>query len=265
MASYRSGTPRYLRIAWRLQERIDAGEFPPGARLPSEPELCAEFEVNRLTIRQAVAELERAAAVEIRRGVGTFVRRPPIRLSVAVDPRRQQLDLGSVQHARPVGSTDHPGERIVAVQPGDTGLWGREAAQHLGREAAELTRIETLIPVGATDAAVSSYWLPTGLLPNELLAGELPAAGTAATGEAGNLLVAFTRATGIRLEYDWRAFSAVAADLVDAELLGVPVGAPLLVREGVSGRADGEPVLYVRRRIKGDAMRFVLRYRDHNG
>ncbi|MEV4899034.1 GntR family transcriptional regulator, partial [Nonomuraea sp. NPDC055795] len=58
----RSSIPVYLRLARTLQERIDSGALPAGSRLPSEPELSAEFGVNRLTIRQAIAELDRAGS-----------------------------------------------------------------------------------------------------------------------------------------------------------------------------------------------------------
>lgn len=68
MSNRRRTAPIYLQLARRIQDRIDSGDLPSGSRLPSEPELCEEFDVNRLTIRQAIAELERAASVEIRRG-----------------------------------------------------------------------------------------------------------------------------------------------------------------------------------------------------
>jgi GntR family transcriptional regulator len=254
VAPYRSGTPLYLQIARELQARIDSGEFEVGGRLPSEQALCVEFGVNRLTIRQAVAELERAAALEIRRGVGTFVRPPAVRISISVDPRRQQLDPDNIHITHPPASRDHTTERVLAVHAADTSFWSREAAHHLGRPAEALTRMDTLIPMGTEDFTLNSYWIPSELLTADL----------AEPGDNDNLMVRFCRATGIRIEYDWRAFSAVAADLADAELLGVPVGTPLLVREGVSCRPDGEPLVYVRRRLKGDTARYILRYRERD-
>ncbi|WP_406253665.1 UTRA domain-containing protein [Streptomyces atratus] len=81
-------------------------------------------------------------------------------------------------------------------------------------------------------------------------------------GEPGEDVVRIlARSAGIVLEYDWRAFSAIGADIGDADLLGVPAGTPLLVREGVSCTPDGEPVLFVRRRINGERARFVLNFR----
>jgi GntR family transcriptional regulator len=51
------GEPRYGAIANQLQDRINSGEWLPGARMPTESALAAEFGVNRLTVRQALALL----------------------------------------------------------------------------------------------------------------------------------------------------------------------------------------------------------------
>ncbi|MFI8459231.1 GntR family transcriptional regulator [Kitasatospora sp. NPDC085464] len=264
-------TPLYRRLARRLQERIDAGTYPAGARLPSEPELSTEFGVNRLTVRQAVAELERAAVVEIRRGVGTFVRPPAVRVSITVDPRSQRFDLGSVHAALPAGShgpgpggdeggdrdggpdgAQDDGEFVVAAPPVTGAAEDAEAARQLGREPRELSRVDSVIRLGGRARAACSYWVPFGPLPAELVR----------PGRPGNLVLDLARAAGVELEYDWRAFGAVGADLADAELLGVPPGTALLVREGVSCTPDGTPALYVRRRIDGSSARFVLHFRD---
>ncbi|MFE4516226.1 GntR family transcriptional regulator [Kitasatospora sp. NPDC056783] len=249
--------PLYRRLARRLQERVDAGAYPAGARLPSESELSAEFGVNRLTVRQAVAELERAAVVEIRRGVGTFVRPPAVRVSIAVDPRSQRFDLGSVHTALPGGhgGTDGEpgdGEFVVAAPPVTGSAQDAEAAHQLGREPRELSRVDSVIRLDGRARAACSYWVPFGPLPAELLR----------PGRPGNLVLDLARTAGVELEYDWRAFGAVGADLADAELLGVPPGTALLVREGVSCTPDGSPALYVRRRIDGSSARFVLHFRD---
>ncbi|MFJ7201837.1 MULTISPECIES: GntR family transcriptional regulator [unclassified Streptomyces] len=261
MSNRRRTAPIYLQLARRIQDRIDSGALPAGSRLPSEPELCEEFDVNRLTIRQAIAELERAASVEIRRGVGTFVRSPIARVSIAVDPRSQRFDLGSLTTAVPHGATDAGDveggtERITAVVPAPRTPADTGAAGHLRCDPAELSRLESVIVIGTEPWGVNSYWLKSSLLPEEL----------SAPRRVDNVVRVLARSAGIVLEYDWRAFSAIGADIGDADLLGVPAGAPLLVREGVSCTPDGEPVLFVRRRINGERARFVLNFRpDEDG
>ncbi|MGA6170779.1 GntR family transcriptional regulator [Streptomyces sp. NPDC012600] len=256
MPKNQRSAPVYLQLARGLQRRIDAGELPAGTRLPSEPELSAEFGVNRLTVRQAMAELERAASIEVRRGVGTFVRPPVTRVSITVDPRSQRVDIGSTQSVPldggPGREPDFDGERIVAVRPGPSGRHDQEAAAHLRRPADELSRVDTVFLQGSSAWVVNSYWLLTARLPP----------GLGPSDGSGNVVRRLSEAMGITLEYDWRAFSAVGADVDDADALGVPTGSPLLVREGVSCDATGAPMLYVRRRIRGESARFVLRFRD---
>ena len=58
----------------------------------------------------------------------------------------------------------------------------------------------------------------------------------------------------------WRSFSAEAATTLDAEILNVRAGTPLLVREGLTADQDGNPVLRVTRRARMDRVSYVIRY-----
>lgn len=56
-----------------LLDRILAGEYKYGDRLPPEDELCKYYGVSRITVRRAVSELAAQFIVVRRRGVGTEV------------------------------------------------------------------------------------------------------------------------------------------------------------------------------------------------
>ncbi|MEU3271784.1 FadR/GntR family transcriptional regulator [Saccharomonospora sp. NPDC006951] len=58
----------------QLTEAIRAGEWPVGERIPTEPELVAELEVGRNTVREAVRALAHSGLLEVRQGDGTYVR-----------------------------------------------------------------------------------------------------------------------------------------------------------------------------------------------
>lgn len=57
----------------QIRSRILRGDFPPGARLPSEAELGEQYGVSRVTIRTAAKMLESQGLVDIRHGSGMFV------------------------------------------------------------------------------------------------------------------------------------------------------------------------------------------------
>ncbi|MFJ5599384.1 GntR family transcriptional regulator [Micromonospora parva] len=66
------GQPRYRVIADALRERIESGAIPPGALLPTESALIAEFRVSRGTIRHAIAALREQQLVVTDHGRGTY-------------------------------------------------------------------------------------------------------------------------------------------------------------------------------------------------
>lgn len=67
------GVSLWRQIAQSLEGEIAAGRHPPGARLPTEAELSARFQVNRHTVRRAMEELEGRGLVRIEQGRGSFV------------------------------------------------------------------------------------------------------------------------------------------------------------------------------------------------
>jgi GntR family transcriptional regulator len=68
--------PPSRRIADELRRAIDAGELPPGSRLPSERELARSHGTARNTARQAIQILLGEGLVEAQHGRGVFVRPP---------------------------------------------------------------------------------------------------------------------------------------------------------------------------------------------
>jgi GntR family transcriptional regulator len=70
-----SPLPFYFQLAELLEQEIASGRWAPGARIPSEPELCEQFGLSRTTIRQALARLEQRGLIQRLKGQGTFVQR----------------------------------------------------------------------------------------------------------------------------------------------------------------------------------------------
>jgi DNA-binding FadR family transcriptional regulator len=64
------------RVCAVLREKIALGEFPPGARLPTEQIIAQRFGVSRTVVREAISRLKSDGLVEVRQGSGTVVREP---------------------------------------------------------------------------------------------------------------------------------------------------------------------------------------------
>ena len=70
---FESDRPIYAQILEQIKERIIAGEYPPGSKLPSVRELATEAAVNPNTMQRAMAELEREGYVVTNRTTGRTV------------------------------------------------------------------------------------------------------------------------------------------------------------------------------------------------
>ena len=66
----------YMQMADHIADRIAKGDLRPGARLPGERDLAAEYGVANLTARRAVRELRERGLVVTLPAKGTFVAYP---------------------------------------------------------------------------------------------------------------------------------------------------------------------------------------------
>jgi GntR family histidine utilization transcriptional repressor len=62
----------YCRVKQFLKHGLEQGRWPPGALMPSEAELTAQFGVSRMTVGRALRELKSEGLIERVQGVGTF-------------------------------------------------------------------------------------------------------------------------------------------------------------------------------------------------
>lgn len=65
--------PAYIRIHDAIKKEIDRGVWEIGQRLPSERDLADDYEVSRMTLRQAITLLVEEGILERRVGSGTYV------------------------------------------------------------------------------------------------------------------------------------------------------------------------------------------------
>jgi len=69
----REPLPPYLRIAASLRQRIESGDLPPGAMLPSLNSVSQEWGVSKGTVVRAWSVLRDAGLIRTVQGWGTFV------------------------------------------------------------------------------------------------------------------------------------------------------------------------------------------------
>ena len=220
--------PHYRQIEQALRERI--ATMRPGARLPSDTELCAEFEVSRMTARNAMERLAADGLISREPGRGSFVAPRPAhrRANRLMTFSREMRRAGRVPTSRVLAREIR---QSSAAEAASLGIPVHQPVVHLRRLRQaddEPIALETAILIGACADAVMTANLVHGSL-HETLA------------QAGIVL---RRGTG--------TISAATATASDARLLSIRIGDALLVERRVIADGHGRRVEATESRYPAD-------------
>ena len=232
-----TATPRYHRVYVTVRAWVQDGSYPPGAQLPTEPELGRIFGVSRITIRKAISALEEEGWLQRKQGRGTFARSPGVGRAVAID-------LGAVTEAVSdlaartlvtrfsAAEVDPDQETLAALQllPGER---VRRATHVRELDGAPLGLITTFVPLDI-------------------------AARLGSANERDQPMFMLLQEAGVPIKSAEQFLGATLAGLEAAEALAVEVGAPLLRLVRVVMETSGRPVERVVALYRADRYQYHL-------
>lgn len=115
------GTPYYVQLAAIIRRQIADETWNVGDRLPTLKDLVATFGVSPMTVRHALAGLEKEGLISLERGRGTFVAaKPEMAGSVPYLLTRSLSPRGSELSFRVLAS--RPAQRELRITAEDDGL-----------------------------------------------------------------------------------------------------------------------------------------------
>ena len=233
-----SYVPYYAQVKNVLEGKIESGEWQTGDQIPSEPELTRVFGVSRAVIRQALGNLEHEGLILRRQGKGTFVAGPKIVEGLVQKLTGFYQDM--VERGR-VPVTQVLKQEVVPVSP--------KVASYLGLEpGTPVIVLERLRFIDDEPILLVITYLPYHLCP-----------GISDEGFSHQSLYAcMEQKHGLFIARGHRYIEAVPAGEREAALLGVDVGAPLILLDSVSYLDDGTPIEYYRALHRGDRSRFLV-------
>jgi len=234
--------PFYLVVANQLGKRILNGEIGPGEKLPTEAELCAEYDVSRATVREALGQLESRGLITRRHGIGSFV----------------------------VGSVD---DEVVAGLERMESL--TETIRRMGHEASDrVAAIEKVkldgtlaerlkVPVGSLGYLIKSIRTSNGVPVNfsrDALRGDVVTdeAVLQARSRYESLLEFLEAELGIKVNYSLMYLEAVEAQGEAAKMLELPTGYPVVHLQGLVRDRNGQGIYYSSNYFRSDKYKFML-------
>ena len=201
-----AAVPPYARVKQHLKQGLAAGRWPPGALMPSEAELVAEFGVSRMTVNRALRELQVEGLVERSQGVGTFAA-PLHRVSSTLTIRDLHEEIESRGHHHHASVHLQRAERASAALAAQLGLQAGERVFHT-----LIVHHENHVPLQCEDRYVNPACAP------------------------GYLEVDFAQTTPTRYLFEatalWRAQYSIEAarpTAQEARLLAIPVDEACLI------------------------------------
>lgn len=218
----RDAAPVWKQIEEALADDIASGRFASGEQLPTEQALAKRFEVNRHTIRRAVASLAERGLVSVRQGSGMFV--PHLPLDYAIGPvTRFSTNV--------MGAMRTPSRTYLGI---DTCPADKAIAQALKvRGGSTVVRMRSIGLADGQPIVLGTTCFPSRLPDIEVALADEPSI-TAALARAG-VPEYFRQSTRIY---------TTMPDPEEADLLRQSMRRPVLVTEAIDADGEGKPVSF---------------------
>lgn len=229
-------TPLYKQLKDLIKEKILSGELGPNQKIPSELELSQQYQISRITVRNAISELVDEEMLVKKQGKGTFVHRPKIGENL--------LNGGSFTNlCRQNGMT--PGSRTIRLMLKEpTERDARELQLRPGEKVIYLQRVRYAndLPVMLENNYFPEHF--TALLDEKL--------------DDVSLYVILREKYNIYLKSSTKVIQIAEALDTEAALLGVRVKTPLLQVREVCFDQNDVPVHRTKQLILGDKFKYIV-------
>ena len=233
-----SPTPLYSQIREILRQRILDGSYQPHQQMPSESELIKSFGVSRITVRQALSDLQRAGLIFKIHGKGTYVSKPKAFQNIGQLQGfgEAMASMGYETYSQVVSIKTLPAGRIVGPK-----LRVKEQEQ--------ITELRRLRYLNREPISFDVTYVPKAIgdrLAQEDLAHR-------------DIFLILENEYGLSLGQAEMQIEAMLADEPLAGLLKIEEGSPVLRIERLTFTADEKPLDYEHLYYRGDAFQYRLR------
>ena len=230
--------PLYFQLQEILRDKIINGLWKPGERLPSEEELCSEYNISRVTVRNALSRLSMEGLIERSAGKGTIVAKPKVREmilatltgSYASVTEGASRVITKVVESEVIDPIDHV-RRVLKIKNGE--------------------KVNKLLRIRIVDD-VALFWT-RAFVPYKLCQNFLKS-----DFENRSFFEILENDFKLIPDRSVRTIETELATSRDIDYLGMKAGTPLTIVTSVCYMKDGTPMEYSRSHFRGDRTKYLV-------
>ncbi|MGH1416288.1 MAG: GntR family transcriptional regulator [Pelagimonas sp.] len=228
LAREADGSLVYEQAQSAILKMIEDRSYNAGDKIPSERDLSERFEINRLTLRKAIANLVKEGRLEKRGTSGTYVPAPTVLRPISAHSSTHSIS----QIVRDCGG--QPGNKLLFFEEAEASA--RLAEKLMIKSGDPVIMIKRVRSVNGLTFCIETTWLPGERVPG-LAAGDL-------LGDESLYSILNSR-YGIKTGTGTATVSAANISKKDSELLGLYGGEFALIIHSVIKDTDGKPIEFL--------------------
>lgn len=234
-----NATPLYLQLKNKIKKEIRTGMLKPGDKIPSESQLQKEYNMSRVTVRNAMEELTSEGYIIKVQGKGSFVAQSDmLRLPVGVTSFTEDAKMQGVNLVSEVVK--------LGIEEIKSELDKEFFGERTGGKVLAFKRVR------------SADGIPVIIEENHLAAGTISLSEEELKGSFYDILV--NKYHMIPANKGRRSIKIIFADEEIAHYLNLSLGTPVIESEMCVYDMNGDPIHTVKDIVRGDNDRFMKWY-----
>ena len=243
--------PLVYQLSEAIREKIVQREYALGGPIPTEDQLQKYYGVSRTTVRLALAKLVNEGYIRRQQGKGTYVN--PQGLVTKGRPKSLSIDMFGVKSTSQI--VQSAGMKVkTEVLHFARELPSEVVAEKLGINAKDpVLHFERVRYADERPLVLEKSWIPAAQCP-DLKREDVKA----------SLYLVLFKKYHHHIAAAHQSLRAVLASELDARILGLEIGAPIMLVNGVTYLDDGRAIEAQESHFRGESMEFIIELGEHS-
>jgi DNA-binding GntR family transcriptional regulator len=243
--------PLVYQLGEAIRDKIVRGEYRLGEPIPTEEQLQKLYGVSRTTVRLALAKLVNEGYIRRQQGKGTFVN--PSGLVTKSRPKPLSTDMFGVKSTTQIIQSAGMKVRTEVLQFAHE-LPSADVAEKLGiNEKDPVLHFERIRYADERPLVLEKSWIPATQCP-DLKREDV----------RGSLYLVLFKKYHHHLAAAHQSLRATLASELDARILDLQIGEPVMLVRGVTYLGDGRAIEVQESHFRGESIEFIIELGEYS-